>query len=195
MTPFACPSSPSDPKSWLECVHASVHICMSTSAPSPLHSCVQICAPCVVPQYVSLTLLVNSQVIPQVIGETSNWWWYLWLEVRLAIGGEASNQSDTSSQRRELQSYMRHPFRDGHLHSEVRPPIGGWLLQLEVRPPIRRKASNWRWIPPTRETPPVGDEISNRRWTPLIGVPTSWRYFFLPSGVITIADYIKKKKV
>ena len=32
---------------WLECVHAAVHVCMSTwlltSAPSALHSCVQMC--------------------------------------------------------------------------------------------------------------------------------------------------------
>ena len=26
---------------------------------------------------------------------------------------------------------------------------------------------------------------------PPIGGPTSWRYFFIPSGVITILDYIK----
>ena len=71
-----------------------------------------------------------------------------------------------------------------HLQLEISPPIGGLTsnqrchLQSEVPSPIGGETSAWRWDLQLEISPPIGD-------------PTSWRYFFVPSGVITILDYIK----
>ena len=79
-----------------------------------------------------------------------------------------------------------------HLQSEVSPPIGGgtsnWRshLQLEVSPLIRGVTSNQRSYLQLEVRPPIGDLTSNQR-SHLLEV------FFVPSGVITILNYIKNK--
>ena len=63
-------------------------------------------------------------------------------------------------------------------------PIGGWHLQLEVRHHQLKMRDIWSdW------------ETSNWKWKPPIWYPTSWRYFFIPSWVIPVLDYIKNSSV
>ena len=90
-----CICSFSHPTLWSKYVHASVHICMPTTfhvCSTPLHSCVQICAPLCSPTFASQSPLMKSHVIPLIKGETYNWKWYQWFVVITGIGGKTSDQ-------------------------------------------------------------------------------------------------------
>ena len=88
-----------------------------------------------------------------------------------------------------------------HLQLEVPPPIGGptsWSYffvpsgVITILDYIKNKIINNNETDHNR----VATLFSNDLWSevsPPIGGPTSWSYFFVPSGVITILDYIKNK--